>query len=268
VYYRRLHQIRRSKYTHPATDGSAHQYVSWWRAVNARLRISGRGLWHERRRGFSITNLTENDKRRRQFSKARPKQRRTTIAIVFCDMHAICIQTAMERDIITHSDARVDFLKMSIDTTQESWITTNSDARSGKLDLLFLGSRIGQFQVMTDRTAWWEKCLLTKLSPSWEAANCATTQELPSNFKEPEGSSPCSQEPSTGPYPEPVRSIQSIPPHPISVRSILILSTTYVLVFLVVSFLLAFPPKSYMNSSLPPFVLHAPLISSSLSWSF
>jgi hypothetical protein len=31
-------------------------------------------------------------------------------------------------------------------------------------------------------------------------------QEIPSNFKEPEGSSACSQEPSTGPYPEPVRS--------------------------------------------------------------
>jgi hypothetical protein len=40
-----------------------------------------------------------------------------------------------------------------------------------------------------------------ELSPSWEAANCAAIQEIPSNFKEPEGSPPCSQEPSTGPYP-------------------------------------------------------------------
>jgi hypothetical protein len=35
---------------------------------------------------------------------------------------------------------------------------------------------------------------------------------IPSNFKEPEVSSPCSQEPSTGPCPEPVR---SSPYHPI-----------------------------------------------------
>jgi hypothetical protein len=40
------------------------------------------------------------------------------------------------------------------------------------------------------------------------------------HFKEPEGSSPCSQEPSTGPYPEPDRSS----PHNL-VRSTLILST-------------------------------------------
>jgi hypothetical protein len=39
---------------------------------------------------------------------------------------------------------------------------------------------------------------------------------------EPEGSIPCSQEPSTGPYPEPY---QSNPLHPISLRSILVLST-------------------------------------------
>jgi hypothetical protein len=54
--------------------------------------------------------------------------------------------------------------------------------------------------------------LLTELSPPWEAANCAAIQEIPSNFKKPEGSSPCSQEPSTGPYPEPV---WSSPYHPI-----------------------------------------------------
>jgi hypothetical protein len=48
--------------------------------------------------------------------------------------------------------------------------------------------------------------LLTELNPSWEAANCVAIHEISSNFKEPEGSSPCSQEPSAGPYPEPVRS--------------------------------------------------------------
>jgi hypothetical protein len=62
---------------------------------------------------------------------------------------------------------------------------------------------------------------------SWEAANCPAIQEIPSNFNEPESSSPCSQEPSHGPYPEPVRSSlhHPIPSHPISLRSILILST-------------------------------------------
>jgi hypothetical protein len=54
--------------------------------------------------------------------------------------------------------------------------------------------------------------LCTELNPSWEAANCAAIQEIPSNFKEPEGSSSCSQEPFTGPYPPPVR---SSPHHPI-----------------------------------------------------
>jgi hypothetical protein len=36
-----------------------------------------------------------------------------------------------------------------------------------------------------------------ELSPSWEAANCAAIQQIPSNFKEPESLSPCSKEPST-----------------------------------------------------------------------
>jgi hypothetical protein len=41
---------------------------------------------------------------------------------------------------------------------------------------------------------------------------------------------------------------------------------TYVLVFLVVSFLLTFPPISYVHSSSPPFVLHSLPISPSLTW--
>jgi hypothetical protein len=73
----------------------------------------------------------------------------------------------------------------------------------------------------------------------------------------PEGSLLHSQELSTCPYPEPN---QSSPHH-------LILSIqdpsqdyppTYVLVFLVVSFPLAFLPITYMHSSYPLFILHPP----------
>jgi hypothetical protein len=65
--------------------------------------------------------------------------------------------------------------------------------------------------------------LLTELSPSWGAANWAANQELPSILWNPKVCViPCSQEPSIGPYPEPYK---SNPSHPISLRSILILST-------------------------------------------
>jgi hypothetical protein len=50
-------------------------------------------------------------------------------------------------------------------------------------------------------------------------------------------------------------SIQSTPSHAMSLRSLLILSSTYVLVFPVGSFLLTFPPISYMHFASPPFVL-------------
>jgi hypothetical protein len=62
-----------------------------------------------------------------------------------------------------------------------------------------------------------------ELRPSWEAASCAATQEFPKilwNLKV--HWLQYSQEPSTGPYPEPD---QSSLPHPISLRSILILTT-------------------------------------------
>jgi hypothetical protein len=52
------------------------------------------------------------------------------------------------------------------------------------------------------------------------------------------------------------RLIQSIPSHLISLRSILILSTHLCFGLPSVSFLLAFPPISYMHSSSPSFMLH------------
>jgi hypothetical protein len=97
--------------------------------------------------------------------------------------------------------------------------------------------------------------LLTELSPSWRAANCAATQELPSILWNPKVQYRVHRSPPL--VLSWAISIQSTPSQPISLRSILILSTTYVLVFPVVSFLLAFPPISYMHSSSPPCVLCA-----------
>jgi hypothetical protein len=51
--------------------------------------------------------------------------------------------------------------------------------------------------------------------------------------------------------PSRARSMQSIPPHSICLRSFLILSIIHVLVFQILSFLLAFPQKSYMNYASP-----------------
>jgi hypothetical protein len=67
---------------------------------------------------------------------------------------------------------------------------------------------------------------------------------------EPEGSIPNSQELSTCPYPEPD---QSSPQHPIPPLqdASQYYPLTYVLVFLVVSFPLAFPPITYARSSSP-----------------
>jgi hypothetical protein len=48
-------------------------------------------------------------------------------------------------------------------------------------------------------------------SPSWEANSPSLSQEIPSILWNPEDSLPCSQEPITGPYPEPDESSPHLP---------------------------------------------------------
>jgi hypothetical protein len=91
-----------------------------------------------------------------------------------------------------------------------------------------------------------------EISPSWEAANCAATQE----FFELVGSLLCLQDPSTGLFIMPdqsspyhwARLIQFVLPYLICIRSILILC---VHLRLVVPFLMAFLPISSMLPLLP-----------------
>jgi hypothetical protein len=79
------------------------------------------------------------------------------------------------------------------------------------------------------------------------------------HFMEPEGSAPCLQEPLLL-----LILSQSIPPHPIK-DQFYYCPRTYVLVFLVVTFLLTFSPITFMHSSSPPFVQMVLPFSSSLS---
>jgi hypothetical protein len=105
----------------------------------------------------------------------------------------------------------------------------------------------------------WEQTNFTEPSPSWEAANCAATQELPSILWNPEVHYPFHKSPFTGPYPEPD---QCSPYHPILSK---------------IHFNIIHPPTSW-SSGFPtnilyaflffPFVLHALPISSSLTWPF
>jgi hypothetical protein len=100
-----------------------------------------------------------------------------------------------------------------------------------------------------------EACLLTELSPSWEAANCAATQELPSILRNPKVHHRVHKNPPLAlPW---ARSIQSIPSNLISLRSISILSTHIRLGLPSGLFPYGFSTNILMHPFSPLFVLHA-----------
>jgi hypothetical protein len=92
----------------------------------------------------------------------------------------------------------------------------------------------------------------------WEAASCAATQEFPNMYGTQRFITMFTRSLSWA------RSIQSIPPHPISLRS------TYHLRLGLPSGLFpsGFPTKILYAFIFSPIVLHATPISSSLTWSF
>jgi hypothetical protein len=139
------------------------------------------------------------------------------------------------------------------------WVLTRFRHTSGKKTFF---SYICENSCSLESTRKQLRCSVTEMiswltKPTMWSSAFFTSRQLYSysiklrDFTQSEGSLPSSQEPSIGPYPEP--DISS----PYQPNLSPILSTHYVLIFLVGSFLLAFPPKSYIHSSSPPFVLHA-----------
>jgi hypothetical protein len=87
-----------------------------------------------------------------------------------------------------------------------------------------------------------------QLSPSWEAASRSAIQEFPNILWNPNIHCHVHKSP---PLVSWARSNQSIPPHPISLRSILILFSQLRLGLPSGLLLTAFPPKPYMHSTSP-----------------
>jgi hypothetical protein len=92
--------------------------------------------------------------------------------------------------------------------------------------------------------------ILIGLSPSWEAANCATTQEFPNILRNPKDHYRVHRSPPLVPILSQIHPVHTIPSY---LSKILLTWPTYLLHDLPSgSFVLAFPPISYMLISFVP----------------
>jgi hypothetical protein len=106
---------------------------------------------------------------------------------------------------------------------------------------------------------------LKELSPSWEAANCAPTKELPSILLNPKVHYRIHKSPPLVSILSQINPIHTISSHLSKIHFNIVHSRLGLPSGL---FPLAFPTIAYMYSSSPPFVLHSLPISSSLTLSF
>jgi hypothetical protein len=127
-----------------------------------------------------------------------------------------------------------------------------SEKKSGQVSTC----RIGPFPCKNILTY-----LLNGAEPFLRSHHCAATQDLPSILWNLKVHHSVHKSPPLVPT---LSQIDPVHTNPSSLRSVLILST-HLCLGLPSGLLLAFPPISYMHSSSPSFVLHALLISSSLT---